>query len=134
MNTSHPFKNYWFWVVAVLVIGVSFFYVSFDLPASNSRNLARLTIEFDKDNVKTFEGPVVDGMTVLQALNSASLGGGFDFRYSLDKDGSVSLASIGGAVNGPKNWHFFLNGKLIEIEKLDKIKISGGDSIEARYE
>ncbi len=131
---DYPFKNYWFWVVAVLVTGVSFFYISFDLPLPNSGNLARLTIEFGKDNVKMFEGPVGDDMTVLQALNSSSSGGGFDLRYSLDENGNVNLASINGAINGPKNWHFYLNGELIEVGKLGKIKISGGDSIEVRYE
>lgn len=131
---DYPFKNYWFWVVAVLVVGVSFFYISFNLPASRSGDSARLTIKFDTKNARTFEGPVVKNMTVLQALNSASRGGGFDVRYSLDKNGGVNLASIGTSFNGAKSWHFYINGKLLQAEELDKARIKNGDVIEARYE
>lgn len=134
MNKNYPFKNYWFWVVIVLAVGISFFYMTFNLPASNPGNLARLTIKFDKDNARAFEGPVDENMTALQALIYASYGGSFDFRYFLDKNGYINLASIDGATNGPKNWHFYLNGKWVEAGEIGKIKIKNGDSIEARYE
>lgn len=133
MNTNYPFKNYWFWVVAVLVVGVSFFYITFNLPASDGGDSARLTIKFD-GKTRAFEGPVEGSTTVLRALIYASFGGNFDIKYSLDKNGSVSLASIGDAVNGPKNWRFYLNGELIRAEELDKIRVKKGDLIEARYE
>lgn len=131
---DYPFKNYWFWVVAVLIVGVSFFYITFNLPFSSSGDSARLTIKFDANNARTFEGPVVKDMTALQALLSASRGGGFDVRYSLGKDGSVNLASIGKSFNGAKSWHFYLNGESIKAGELDKVIIKKGDLIEARYE
>ena len=131
---DYPFKNYWFWVVVVLGVGVSFFYITFNLPVSNSGDSARLVIKFNANDTRTFEGSVVKDMTALQALLSASRGGGFDVRYSLDKDGSVNLASIGKSFNGAKNWHFYLNGGLIKAGELDKVKIKKGDLIEAKYE
>jgi hypothetical protein len=131
---DYPFKNYWFWVVVVLAVGISFFYITFNLPASNPGDLARMTIKFDKDNARAFEGPVDKDMTVLQALLSASRGGSFDFRYSLNKNGYVNLASINGATNGPKSWRFYLNGNPVKTEEIGKIKIKNGDLIEARYE
>ena len=135
MNKNYPFvKNYWFWVVAILVVSISFFYVTFNLPVSGLGDSARLTIRFNKNNARAFEGPADKNATVLQALFSASRGGNFDFRYSLDKNGFVNLASIDGAVNGSKNWHFYLNGALIKTGEIDKIKIKNGDLIEARYE
>ncbi len=134
MNTNYPFRNYWFWVVLILVVGISFFYITFNLPASNSGDSAQLTIKFGDGQTRAFEGAVEKDMTVLQALNSASRGGSFDLRYFLDKSGDVNLASIDGAMNGPKNWHFYLNGELIKTEGLDKVKINKGDLIEARYE
>ena len=131
---DYPFKNYWFWVVLVLVVGISFFYVTFNLPTSSPGNSAKLTIKFDGNKARTFEGPVEKNMTVLQALLSASRAGSFDFRYFLDKSGSVNLASINGAVNGPKSWHFYLNNELMDIRDISKIMIKSGDFIEARYE
>jgi hypothetical protein len=123
-------KNYWFWVVVILVAFTFFFY----LPLPGSDKPARFTIEFGNGNVRAFEGPTVKGMTILQALLSASYGGGFDFKYSLDKNGDINLAAINGAVNGQKNWHFYLNGKPIEAGEIARTKIKAGDSIEARYE
>jgi len=134
MNENYPFKNYWFWVVAVLVVGISFFYIAFSLPASNSGDSARVTIRFNSAKVRAFEGSVEGNMTVLQALLSASRGGGFDIRYFLGKSGDVNLASIGEAANGQKNWHFYLNGNPVKTEEIDRVKIKKGDSIEARYE
>ena len=131
---DYPFKNYWFWVVAVLVVGISFFYITFSLPASNGGDSARLVIKFDANNARTFEGPVVKDMTVLQALLSASRGGDFDVRYSLDKNSGVNLASIDHLSNGAKSWHFYLNGGLIKAGELDKVIIERGDLIEARHE
>lgn len=127
-------KNYWFWVFLILVIGVFFFYATLNLPVSSSEDSARLTIKFDGDKMRIFEGPVRKDMTVLQALISASYGGSFDFRYSLDKNGNVNLTSIDGAFNGPKNWHFFLNSKPVDTRELGKIMIKSEDLIEARYE
>ena len=141
---DYPFRNYWFWVVLVLVIGIFFFYITFNLPASpklqrgepvsNSGDSARLVVKFGENDTRTFEGLVVKDMTVLQALLSASRGGGFDVRYYLDKDGSVNLASIGSSFNGAKSWHFYLNSELITAGELDKVRINKGDLIEARYE
>ena len=123
-------KNYWFWVVVILIVGAFFFY----LPVPGSDKPARLTIRFDDGKVRAFEGPVEKNMTVLQALISASYGGGFDLRYSLNEDGSINLASINSTINGPKKWHLYLNGELIGAEEMNRVKIKKGDSIEARYE
>ena len=131
---DYPFKNYWFWVVLILVVGISFFYIAFNLPVSDSGDSARLIINFDTNNGRTFEGPIIKNMTALQALLAASRGNDFDVRYSLDKDGNVNLASIGDSFNGAKSWHFYLNGELLTAGELDKTRIKKGDLIEARYE
>lgn len=123
-------KNYWFWVVAVLIIGAFFLYV----PIPGSDKPARLTIKFDDGKVRAFEGPVIENMTVLQALLSASYGGDFDVRYSFNKDGSINLSSINGVANGPKMWNFYLNGEPIRSGDINKVKIKKGDSIEVKYE
>lgn len=127
-------KNYWFWVFMILVIGAFFFYVAFDSPTFHYGGSARLTMKFGQAKIRAFEGPVDEGMTILRALISSSYGGNFNFRYSLDKDGNVNLASIDGAINGPKSWHFFLNNEPIDVKELSKIRIKSKDLIEARYE
>jgi hypothetical protein len=123
-------KNYWFWVIVILIAGIFFFY----LPVPGSNKPARLTIKFDGSRVRTFEGPVVENMTILQALLSASYGGNFDVRYSMNEDGSINIISISGLTNGLGRWDFYLNGKPVGRGEINKVKIKKGDLIEARYE
>jgi len=126
---NNLFKNYWFWVVVILVVGILFFY----LPMPGFDKPAQLTIKFNDGNVRTFEGPVEGDMTILQALLSASRGGDFDVKYSLNGN-NVNLASIGNVVNGPKEWHFYLNGQEVRTADIGTTQIKRGDLIEARYE
>ena len=92
-------------------------------------------INFKNGESRKFEGPVAADMTILEALHSSSLEGGFELRYSIQKDGGVTLAKIDGAINiGNKSWYFYLNKKPISAADIDKIKIKAGDLIEAKYE
>jgi hypothetical protein len=141
-------KNYWFWVVVIVLAGVAFFYlklpvvprptVSSTKPSPSSivtSGKARLVIYFGDGTARTFEGNVSQDMTILQSLDSASMGAGFDLKYSIAKNGSVNLESIDGAVNmAPKKWSFYLNQKAVPSTDLNMVKIQNGDLIEAKYE
>ena len=126
-------ESYWFWVLVIVVIGGLFVFFRVELPQSNQSNLA---LDFGDGEVKQFQGPVIAGMTVLEAIYSASLGGNFDFRYSINADGALSVAKIGDVanLNGMYGWHFYLNGVPIEVADIDQTKIKAGDLIEAKYE
>ena len=130
------FKNYWFWVVAVLVSGIFLFYLKLDLPSGNlTGSNGVLVINYADGHARKFVGPVEDNMTVLQALNSASAGGNFTLRYSLNKNGDVVLAALDGLANvGMKSWHFYLNQKLTPTQDIGRTKVRTGDVIEVKYE
>ena len=126
-------KNYWLWVAVIIIGGVFIFYFSFDLPGAATQ--ASMMIYFENGETRKFEGPVEPGMTILEALNSSSLGGAFEVRYFLGRGGKVNLFSINNLANGTgKNWQFYLNGRPVNIGEINNIKIKKGDSIEARYE
>lgn len=127
------YKNYWFWVAVIITVSILFFYVDFSKITPMD---ARLTVRFDDKNVKTFEGAVIQDMTILEALEAASRGDGFKINYFIDQRGDVNLASIGATSNGlnGKNWHFYLNKESIETKQIGKIKIGRGDLIEAVFE
>lgn len=126
-------KNYWFWVAAIVVGAVFIFYFRFDLPSAATQ--AGMTIYFENGETRKFAGPVESDMTILEALYSASVNNGFDFRYSIDKNGVLQIAKIGSAINfGNRSWHFYLNGRQVDTGNINNIKIKVGDSIEVKYE
>lgn len=115
-----------------MAVGILIFFVRFELPQSR----AVLIINFENGLSRKFEGPVMPGTSVIQAIYAASLNGRrFDIKYHIDADGNVNLASINKFINvGVHNWHFYLNGRPIETKDLDRIKLKAGDLIEAKYE
>lgn len=127
------YKNYWFWILVIIVVSIFFFYIDFSKIVPMD---ARLTVKFDDKSAKIFEGSVIQDMTILEAMEAASRGDNFRINYFIDKQGDVNLASIGAIANGSngKNWHFYLNKKLIETKQIDKIKIGRGDLIEVVFE
>ena len=132
-------ESYWFWVLVIVVVGGLFVFFKVNLPASPAGGPAdqsQLVLDFGNGEVRQFQGLVIPGMTVLDVLNSASLGGNFDFRYSIDDDGTLKVAKIGDIANlaDRPSWHFYLNGKPINVGDLGHTTIKAGDQIEAKYE
>ncbi len=140
MKSDLILKNYWWWVVLLVISGTLVFFFKFDLPASQTGQ-SSLVLDFGGNTSRKFQGQVVPNMTILEALNSASVSGNFDFRYSIDKNGVLQIAKIDDAINlvglpaqaGGSTWHFYLNGQSINTGEINNIKIKEGDSIEAKY-
>lgn len=134
-------KNYWFWVLVVVLAGGFFLFFKVDLPVSpvggpaDQFGQSYLVLDFGNNISRKFQGSVAADMTLLEAIYSASIGGDFDFRYIADDGGLVAVSKIDEAVNltGGPNWHFYLNGALVDQAVLGKVKIKAGDRIEARY-
>lgn len=115
------------------MVVAAFFYLNVKLPVHVGE--AQLIISSENGENKKFAGPVAVDMTILEALYSSSLGGGFELRYSMREDGGVALAKIDGLIEQMgKTWHFYLNKKLVNTADIDKTKIRAGDLIEAKYE
>lgn len=136
MKTDNIFlKNYWLWVVLIVVGGVFFLFFKVDLPADRL-NQSYLVLDFGDNMSRKFQGSVAPDMTILEALYSASVNGRFDFRYFIDKNGTLEVAKIGNAVklNDKPSWHFYLNGQSVDTTDINKTKIKTGDLIEAKYE
>ncbi len=139
---DNPLKNYWFWVLFIVVIGIVFFSLRVDLPADTEQNgsenqQARLVIYFD-DSTRAFEGELNGDMTVLEVLYAAAVGGDFDVRYRVMEDGDIALDSIHNFINNnnasEKDWRFYVNGDLINTADIGKTIVEKGDLIEIKYE
>ncbi len=133
---NRAFKNFWFWVVLVLVIGAGF-YLKINLPSSKTvlSQQARLVVDLGGGKKRVFEAVLHEDTTVLRALYSASSNDGLNFRYYINKNGDIVLMSMLGAIDFKgASWHFYFNQMLIKTAELDRVRVRTGDLIEARYE
>src|SRR3989344_9424049 len=104
--------------IVVLLILASVFKITVDnlKDAENGgNNLATLAINLE--NLKrSFEGEVVEDMTVLDALNMAMAAGKIKLNYVLDDKNQTSVMEINDHLNktGDRHFVFFLNDKQID--------------------
>ena len=90
---------------------------------------AVLTIDFGDDRKRNFEGEIINGETLFDALNQASKAG--NFSYQLDENNN--LAAIDSFTrNKNKFWHWYLNDKKID-KPLGEIILRSGDEILLQY-
>ncbi|MEK7506708.1 MAG: hypothetical protein AAB566_01485 [Patescibacteria group bacterium] len=101
---------------------------------SSQAQTAGLMIYFDQDRKRMFEGPVIDGMTLLDTLAASAAAGNFDFDFALDENGKIKSVVLDGRPGGNQRWQFYLNKKPVANPDLPEIRIRAGDLIEAKLE
>jgi hypothetical protein len=103
-----------------------------DLPLLAEGEI-RVFFNFGNDNVRIFDGPTVQGMTVLDTIKQSAKAGSFQFEYVLDK-GRVYVGAINGFIN-QKNatWHFYLNNTELVEETLEFQRVKAGDIVKVSY-
>ena len=127
-------KNYWFWVVFVLSASLFLMFFRFDLP-DDRVSQSRLSIIFNNNDIRKFQGQVVPNMTIADAIYSASAHSDFEFRYHINQEGDLEVMNIGSYVSSKtlSRWRFYLNGRSIDEADINKSFIKRGDLIEAIY-
>ena len=124
--------------IVVLLLLASVFKITVDTlkdAGDDGNSLATLAVNFD--NLKrSFEGEVVEDMTVLDALNMAMAAGKIKLNYSLDNKNQTWVMEINDHLNKVGNQHFafFLNDEQIDSKNLNKVHLKAGDSIVIKYE
>ncbi len=90
---------------------------------------AVLTIDFGDGSKRNFEGEIIDGETLFDALGQTSRAG--NFSYQLDEKNN--LAAIDSFTRDKnKSWHWYLNDKKID-KPLGEIILKSGDKILIKY-
>lgn len=123
-------------ILLIVLLGIiSFFKPSFNLSDSNPSGTATLFINLETEK-RFFEGEVVEGMTILDALSMAVSVGKIKFNFTIDESGNVNVLEIDGHINGVSNKYFafYLNSGKVDPEDLNKELIHNGDRIEIRNE
>ena len=90
---------------------------------------AALTIDFSGGKERNFEGEIVEGETLLNALGQASKAGNFSYKLD-EKNNLAAIDSFTRDKN--KSWHWYLNDKKID-KSLGEIILKSGDKILIKY-
>jgi len=121
-------------LVAIFVVIVIFSSWSFKgLPkASKDNNLATLVISL-KSGERMFQGEVVEGMTILDALIVSSSTGNIRLNYETDNNGAIDVTEINGHNKDSINFVYYLNDSMIGAEDINKINLKAGDYIKIEF-
>lgn len=122
--------------VGILLIGLVFLIVLSAVYFFQNREATLLLAFENNGNGRMFAGKVVGNMTILNALDVASKAGQIELKYSVSADGEVIINGLDGYDTSlsDKKMVFYLNGKRIEVEQINFVRIKPGDNIEVRLE
>src|SRR3989344_2138803 len=120
-------------LVVVILILIFILAYSFDPEIFWSPNNHTAYLEVNVNGTKrAFEGEVVNGMTVLDALDASTLAGNINFKYEIDKKShKLRIVTFDGySVNQTsKSTTLFLNLVRVDIGNIHSIPINSGDRI-----
>ncbi len=122
------------WAGAVLIVLVA---VNYFFPFLRQSKEATLVLAYeDGGKGRVFQGPVIDGMTILDALITSSKAGQIELKYGLNENGKMRINSLDGydRATSEKILVFYLNNQKIDQELINSTPIKPGDNIEVRLE
>lgn len=104
-------------------------------PVTSSPTQASLLINFENKQ-RLFEGTVVSGMTMLDALGAATTAGQIKLKYAISANNEVQITEINDHINhtANKTFNFYLNGDKVDSKNINQIPIQNGDKVEIRFE
>lgn len=124
-------------IVFVLILIFILMY-SFDPGAFRLSNHRVAYLEVDDGGIRrAFEGEVISGMTVLDALDASTLAGNINFKYEIDKKSNeLRIVALDGyaATKNSKNAMLFLNLVRVDMGKIHHIPLNSGDRILVKLE
>ena len=125
-------------LVVVILLLVFLLVYSFDPEAFwlSNRRVAYLEVN-DNGTRRAFEGEVINGMTVLDALDASAVAGDISFHYEIDRTShELHIITLDGylANKTSKTAMLFLNLVRIDMAKIHSIPVNSGDRILVKLE
>lgn len=124
-------------ILIIIATGAIFLFERFfdkEPFAADLENGAALFIDFDNMQ-RMFTGEIVNGMTVLDALNASVAAGQINLRYYVDERNNTRVAEINDHnTDGKTQFTFYINAKKIDASELNKTHIQPGDKITIKLE
>lgn len=96
-----------------------------------TRNYATLTLQLGSQE-RMFQGEVVPGMTLLDALNASALAGQIPLQFFIDQNNRTRIVTIGSypEASANSNMQFFVNDRRIPLETIHTVPINARDRID----
>ena len=98
------------------------------LSGSQEPSHARLVLRTGADE-RVFEGTIVSGMTVLDALNASALAGNIPLQFSIDEARDATVIKRLDSQSAAPRIMFYLNDRLIDAAKIHEIPIQPQDTV-----
>ena len=129
-TTQKPGKEHiLFQIVLVLLVLGGF--VVFDRAA---RGNAQLIVDLGSQK-RVFEGEVIRGMTVLDALNAAVVAGDIKLEFMVDEEGRTRILALDGhSADAVRRLAFWVNDNPIESARINSIEVKSRDRIIVKVE
>lgn len=111
--------------------------VSFLISPDRYNREATLILAFENEGKgRIFQGEVVAGMTIFDALIASSEAGQIKLDYDMDSDNKIKIETLNGYYDILKDQYlvFYLNNGKIDRESIHTIEIKPGDTVEVRLE
>ncbi len=137
-QTKIKWTNWLILILVVWIVSILFYFLGFQFPIKKppaSTNLsesqaARLILDFGNGQQRWFEGEVIDGMTMYDALSASALAGNLKLQVSP----AGQLAAVDNLISNSnvKQWNCYLGNQKITNIKQQKVK--QGEETVCRYE
>jgi len=84
-------------------------------------------------NKREFQGQIISGMTILDALLVSTQAGEINLKYSLNNDNQTTIFELNShKIYFQDQINFYLNSKKIKTEDINKIKLDNSDMVEIK--
>lgn len=95
-----------------------------------SRNYATLTLQVGTQQ-RMFQGEVVPGMTLLDALNASAMAGHVPLEFFIDQNNKTRIVALDSYAEVPEEKiQFFVNQRLIPLEAIHTVPVNARDQID----
>ena len=119
-------------IVAIVLIWLAFTFIDGFSDLKNGE--ATLIIALDNGERRTFQGEVVDRMSILDALRASSQAGQINLEFKIDS-GQTKIEKLNGySADKDKKLAFYLNGSKTEEADIHNSMIGTSDTIEVKIE
>jgi len=134
------------WLGIVLVVIVAWVIISSSSQQSDSTTtFATLSVVSLEGVTRIFEGEIIEGMTVKDAITTSSHAGGFNFSYRYDENSGIThivfdeiemeITKDGklDVLKSPIIIRLEINGKKVNLTEFDSKIVHGGDVIKISH-
>ena len=136
LNFSNFFsKKIFISTILIIVFSALIIFILFNLSLDKelgTSKTASLILNIG-GNKREFQGQIISGMTILDALLVSTQAGEINLKYSLNNDNQTTIFELNNhKIYFQDQINFYLNSKKIKTEDINKVKLDNSDIVEIK--